>query len=74
MEEGQKEKQTEVQMKKRPATYVYFGILFGIALGAAWQNVGLGLVLGAAAGYAYYQYKVKSNNNKKNNNKEPDKE
>lgn len=69
MEEGQEEK----PKKRSLFTYVYFGMLFGIALGAAWHNIGLGMVLGAAAGYAYYQYKMKSDK-KNNNNNEPDKE
>ena len=69
MEEGQEEK----PKKRSLFTYVYFGVLFGIALGTAWHNIALGMVLGYLAGYAYYQYKVKSDK-KNNNTNEPDKE
>lgn len=73
MEEGQKEKQAMEQKKKVLGTYICFGMLWGVAFGAALHNIGLGLVLGAAVGYACYQYKVKSD--KKNNNpNEPNKE
>ena len=73
MEGQQEEKQAAGQKQKGPAIYIYFGILFGVALGTAWHNIGLGFILGAAAGYAYYQYKVKSDK-KNNNHNEPDKE
>ena len=69
MEEGQEEK----PKKRSLFTYVYFGLMFGIALGTALHNIAIGFVLGAAAGYVYYQYKVKSDK-KNNNNNEPDKE
>ncbi len=67
MEEGE-EKQKEEQNKNGLATYVCFGMLFGVAIGSAWHNVGLGLVLGIAIAYAYYQYKVKSDKKNNNNN------